>query len=249
MSEPALPLTIDPRTIPEGLARKLTAIMQESGYLKQEGKNTAQNYSYLSEEQLVTKLRTLMNKHGVVMIPNVYRVEWQDIARKPWKGEQPPPFQMATVYVTYKIVDGDTGEYTTCGMIGSGIDGGDKHIYKAVTGANKYMLMKLFQIPSGNDPEKQGEWDQPDAPEPMVEPKKEKKTEPKKDARAEAFRNAANDLIVAAKDVSNTKEVDATVIRVLGSNGATKISEVTDSKARRAFIADLKEQLDGLDKE
>ena len=29
---------------------------------------------------------------------------------------------------------------------------GDKGLYKALTGANKYMLFKLFQIETGNDP-------------------------------------------------------------------------------------------------
>jgi hypothetical protein len=34
---------------------------------------------------------------------------------------------------------------------------GDKGTYKALTGANKYLLFKLFQIETGDDPEKDGD--------------------------------------------------------------------------------------------
>jgi hypothetical protein len=38
-------------------------------------------------------------------------------------------------------------------MIGEGQDAGDKGPYKAMTGAQKYALMKTFMIPTGDDPE------------------------------------------------------------------------------------------------
>src|SRR5574340_328981 len=39
-------------------------------------------------------------------------------------------------------------------VIGEGQDRGDKATYKAMTGATKYALLKLFLIPTGDDPEK-----------------------------------------------------------------------------------------------
>ncbi len=238
--------------IPEGLAKKLSAIMRDSGYLKQEGRNQAQNYNYLSEEQLVFKLRELMNKHGVVMIPTVRSYEIDRVERKAYKGDTPPPFIMATVTVDYKIIDGDTGDAATGSMIGTGIDGGDKHIYKAITGANKYFLMKLFQIPSGNDPEKEGDWDrdvdapapQEMAPAPAPKNTPVKKVPIKQDGRTKAFRDAVDTLITAAKETKDTKTVDALVFAALGKNGFESISEITESKARRTFVADLKTELE-----
>ena len=38
-------------------------------------------------------------------------------------------------------------------MSGSGQDAGDKGIFKAISGAQKYALMKAFMIPTGDDPE------------------------------------------------------------------------------------------------
>ena len=39
-------------------------------------------------------------------------------------------------------------------LVGQGIDSGDKGAYKAATGVNKYVLMKVFQLATGDDPEK-----------------------------------------------------------------------------------------------
>src|SRR5699024_6730814 len=41
-----------------------------------------------------------------------------------------------------------------------GQDAGDKAVYKAITGATKYALMKVFMIPTGDDPEQDYEADE-----------------------------------------------------------------------------------------
>ena len=53
----------------------------------------------------------------------------------------------------FKFIDGETGEEITFKMSGSGQDAGDKGIFKAISGAQKYALMKAFMIPTGDDPE------------------------------------------------------------------------------------------------
>jgi hypothetical protein len=49
--------------------------------------------------------------------------------------------------------DGVTGETLDYPWMGWGVDPGDKGGYKAITGAEKYFLMKTFLIPTGDDPE------------------------------------------------------------------------------------------------
>jgi len=56
-----------------------------------------------------------------------------------------------TLWVEYTFVDADTGESFTCKMPCAGVDTADKGIYKAITGGNKYFLLKTFQISSGGD--------------------------------------------------------------------------------------------------
>ena len=56
--------------------------------------------------------------------------------------------------VTYKFVDIESGESIGDFACGQGADKGDKGVYKAITGAIKYVYMKTFNIPTGDDPEK-----------------------------------------------------------------------------------------------
>ena len=60
------------------------------------------------------------------------------------------------VDMEFKFIDGDSGEELTLNMSGEGQDVGDKAIYKAISGAQKYALMKAFMIPTGDDPEYDG---------------------------------------------------------------------------------------------
>jgi hypothetical protein len=61
---------------------------------------------------------------------------------------------LTTVTVDGTWLDGDTGESLPAQtFIGYGADTGDKGVYKAMTGCEKYMLMKTFLISTGDDPE------------------------------------------------------------------------------------------------
>jgi hypothetical protein len=48
--------------------------------------------------------------------------------------------------------------------VGEGQDAGDKAVYKAMTGALKYCLLKTFLIPTGDDPERDETPAKPPAP-------------------------------------------------------------------------------------
>jgi len=51
------------------------------------------------------------------------------------------------------FVDTESGESFSCIFYGDGSDSNDKAIYKAITGAQKYALMKTFLVATGDDPE------------------------------------------------------------------------------------------------
>ena len=51
-------------------------------------------------------------------------------------------------------MDSETGECVSGMFYGVGQDSGDKGIWKAVTGAIKYIMTSTFLIPTGDDPEK-----------------------------------------------------------------------------------------------
>jgi hypothetical protein len=129
------------------IAAALHAVMEEVSYVQKTGKNTFHNYKYAGEADLLEKLRPAMLKHGLLLLPSVRAVTCDDHANY-------------TVLMDYTLVhkDGDVWP-VTIGAAGCGSDKsktgtvGDKGVYKAITGANKYLLFKLFQIETGDDPE------------------------------------------------------------------------------------------------
>lgn len=125
----------------------LHAVMSEVGYVQKTGKNAFHGYKYAGEADLLEKLRPAMLNHGLLLIPSV-----TDISPIDEHGN-------TTVRLEYTLVhkDGDVWPHPI-GAVGTGNDRnkngvGDKGTYKAITGANKYLLFKLFQIETGDDPE------------------------------------------------------------------------------------------------
>lgn len=132
---------------PRSLVRKLAEVMGEIERVPKSGHNSFHNYDFATEADIVAAVRTGMAKRHLMLIPSVQHKEFQAIATK--NGND----RLCTLTVRFTIVDGDSGESEFFDVIGEGQDRGDKATYKAMTGATKYALLKLFLIPTGDDPE------------------------------------------------------------------------------------------------
>lgn len=132
-------------------AKILTAlheIMSKVGYVQKAKENKFHGYKYAGEANLLAVLRPAMVEAGLILIPNVTT------------ATGPDEFGNTTVRIEYTLAhkDGDVWPEKV-GAMGCGNDKnskggiGDKGLFKAVTGANKYALFKLFQIETGDDPE------------------------------------------------------------------------------------------------
>jgi hypothetical protein len=130
------------------LIKKLAKVMQEVKYIEKKGHNKFHNYKYATESDVAEKVREVLAENNVMMIPNMkeHSVRTHETA----KGKTE---YIATVLIEFTFMDGDTGETFSFCMAGEGQDSGDKAYYKAITGAQKYALMKAFMIPTGDDPE------------------------------------------------------------------------------------------------
>lgn len=144
--------TLTPEAV---ILRAMNAVMQEAGYVQKTGENTFHGYRYASEADVLERLRPAMVKHGLILIPSVNQVSSIDTHGN------------TTVSVHYTLAH-VSGAIWPQPIIAAGCGNdrsksgtfGDKGLYKALTGANKYMLFKLFQIETGNDPEEsQGDRD------------------------------------------------------------------------------------------
>ena len=119
------------------LWQKIARITGMIGGVEKRGYNAFHKYHYTLESDLVTAVRQYLAAAGIIIIPNAH------LATR--EGE------LTTVYIEYTVTDGK--EQFSFQMPGTGSDRGDKGLYKAITGSQKYALMKLFKIETGDHPE------------------------------------------------------------------------------------------------
>ena len=135
------------------LAKKLASAIAEVEKLPKDGHNNHFNYDYVTEGGVVEAVAKLMDKHGILIVPTV-RHSWQE-KRETVTKEGPRSSWHSFVIMDYCLKDTETDEeIVSGGWPGEGMDSGDKGFYKAMTGAQKYFLLKTFMIPTGDDPEK-----------------------------------------------------------------------------------------------
>ena len=83
-----------------------------------------------------------MITHGIVIVPV--------------KQEHSKDGVLTTVDVTYRIQNIENeNDYIEAVSSGTGVDTQDKGVGKAMTYAYKYLLLRTFAIPTGEDPEKE----------------------------------------------------------------------------------------------
>lgn len=133
-----------------GLVAKLTTIMGELGNVPKEGFNKAQNYKFVREADVVAKLVPLLAKHRVYLHTTVV-----EHSREPlYQTQSGLTMWLDRVTLEGTWIDGDSGETLPAArFVGTGADTGDKGVFKAQTGAEKYLLLKSLLISTGDDPE------------------------------------------------------------------------------------------------
>ena len=126
------------------IATAINEVMKEVDYVQKTGTNDCHKYRYASEADVLESLRPAMVKHGLVLIPSVQQVSTIDA------------YGNTNVSINYTLIH-TSGAVWPQPILAAGCGGdknkngvGDKGVYKAITGANKYVLFKLFQIETGD---------------------------------------------------------------------------------------------------
>jgi hypothetical protein len=133
-------------TTPSSLVGKLAAIIGAIGPRRPQGTNKFHKYDYFSDEQISEIFQKPLAEAGIIIVPQVRSYEITPNSTQ--KGDQT---FLTTILVDYLITDGV--ESLTATGIGQGDDPGDKGANKAMTGAMKFMLLKLAQIGAASDAE------------------------------------------------------------------------------------------------
>lgn len=124
-------------------------IMKQVGYVQKKDKNEFHGYKYASEASLLAELRPAMLEHGLILIPSGNASSGIDE-----NGNTHVAVDYTLAHISGEVWPEKIRAFG-CGNDRAKNDKvGDKGTYKALTGANKYLLFKLFQIETGDDPEK-----------------------------------------------------------------------------------------------
>ena len=114
----------------------INRVMTDVGYVQKKDDNKFQKYKYAGEGALLAALRPAMVRHGLVLLPSVEKVSPID------------EYGNTTGTIEYTLTHAPTGAVWPKPLkaVGVGNDRnskggvGEKGLYKAITGANKYML-------------------------------------------------------------------------------------------------------------
>ena len=132
----------------KNLASKMLAIMERVGHIEKKGRNDFHKYDYVREADVVQKIREVLIEFKVFLFSTISERQCVE-----YVGSRGDKQFLITVKIQFTFVDCESGEQFAAEFYGDGLDKGDKGIYKAMTGAQKYALLKTFLIPTGDDPE------------------------------------------------------------------------------------------------
>ncbi len=124
----------------KNLAKKLVQVVGSvSGKVGKSGYNSHQKYNYVMEADLLDAVREEIVKAGIVITSSV-----EEVTRDG---------NITTVKLKHTLIDAESGESFEVWSAGQGADNQDKGVFKAITGANKYFLLKTFLLSGDDDPE------------------------------------------------------------------------------------------------
>lgn len=139
---------IPPQDKVGGVFLKIAKVMADVETVAKRGHNKAHDYDYAMEADIVDELRPIMAKHKIVMIPH-QSSERNEIEVSTRSGKA----SIVRIHHTFGFYDAEDGSAVEIGVWGEGFDSLDKASYKAFTGAEKYALLKIFMVATGDDPE------------------------------------------------------------------------------------------------
>ena len=132
--------------------QKINEVMKNIEYLAKDDKVEfgTTTYKAISEEKVTTVVRDQLVKNGIVIVPIEQESENKELIRT-----EKSVNMLASVHIKYRIQNiDDVNDYIEVESNGTGVDTQDKGVGKAMTYAYKYMLLRTFAIPTGEDPDK-----------------------------------------------------------------------------------------------
>ena len=128
------------------LVGKLAEVMAAVERVPKRGVNDFHKYSYATEADIASTVRAELAARQVMLIPAILGETRHPVGEK---GSV-----LTVLEMEMEFIDGESGESIKKPWRGYGTDKEDKGGYKAMTGGEKYFLLKTFLMPTGDDPER-----------------------------------------------------------------------------------------------
>ena len=191
----------------KNIIKALNEVMKSVAYVQKSSENKFHGYKYASESSLLESLRPAMIENGLILIPSIGNVSPID------------DYGNTLITVEYTLAH-TSGEVWPDKIVAAGCGNdrnkqggvGDKGLYKAITGANKYLLFKLFQIETGDDPEKD------ETPAPAAAPvTQQARPEAKPAAKPAAKENGLKPIEYPEKFAPTAEDLDKYIAVFIGA--------------------------------
>lgn len=191
--------------------QKINEVMKNIEYLAKDDKVEfgTTKYKAISEEKVTTAVREQLVKQGIVIIPIEQQSENKELIRT-----EKSVNMLTTVHVKYRIQNiDDVNDFIEVESNGTGVDTQDKGVGKAMTYAYKYMLLRTFAIPTGEDPDKISSAETDAKIKKEIEAEQERVISKQKEESLD-------------KAIENRKISDETVLQVLEKYGYSSTKEI-----------------------
>lgn len=124
---------------------KLIAVRKSVPFLKKDAEGY--QFKYVSSSQTLGALREAMDANQLLLVPRILKYDIRDHTTKKGDHNYFTILDMEFTWVNSEKPD----ETVVCAWQGCGLDDGEKGTGKAVTYAEKYFLLKFFNIPTDKD--------------------------------------------------------------------------------------------------
>lgn len=169
------------------------------------------SYKAVGERDIIDAVKPLEHKHGVVSFPVSREVLDDEIleSESEYNGKTT---KKTTFYIKirtkYRFVNiEDPTDFIETETISDGIDSGDKGGGKAMTYGDKYALMKVYKISTGEDPDQTASVETNyNAPEKPAKTPEKRLSEAKKTIIRELANKANIDLSAIGEDIETMSE-------------------------------------------
>ena len=133
--------------LPLSVYKKLLKVKQSVTYIKKDAKGY--NYTYASPSAVFSQINPALNQVGLILICNVIDAKSYEIITG--KGEKEKREWKYDLNFIFDWVCVDTGEKLSIPWSASGCNGEDKGLGSALTYAERYFVLKQFNIPTDSD--------------------------------------------------------------------------------------------------